>query len=826
MGHYIGQFNNVNNEVYTIDIDSKIANPNQVGDYTELTLGETPCVITTESDGIFSPIKSRSCSIELLVDSWLFDLYSPTAKGCIVKVNKGLKTVFYGYLTPNSYNQSYTYKDNISLEAIDAVSVLKEFKYTTVSSIPTYQRIIDIITRLLRNAGYGGMLYVPNSYTAYNGSSNSGTINQLYVSEGNFFDDDDEKTPWTQYEVLEELMKYLGWSLCPYGNDVYCVDYKVVKNSDYQSYSSYEIESGTRASASLTLSDVSVITKDSYAAGEPNLSIDDVYNKVEISDNLYEIEDIAPDIFEDDTHISITEEKGFGYNSGKWTTTNTKKHWLKKNEVTTETTGYEYQTICRIKPETNWKHHFYKMSSINGSTTPVEVINSNGQNYYDGDSGSEYTIGINKYCNTHGCLIQHYAYRENNGAILPTSLDWQNYLTFFVTNDTINTNGTVNWKIITQLELPVLEYTVPEEVMFKPSSGKSWITIKGDLWYQYNNAKYSDDKNTLKIVNTTSKWYTTAPVEKASDIEEEKYLGLAKKSDKSEWWYSTCESFGVSYPEFGKGFEMWKMKVQLGNKYWNGTQWTTTDSSFYIPYSNNPTSTDDEEYMPAFGWASIVPNTSYTDKVGEQAYCIPISATDSNAPTFGELKVTIYTPLLFPKVIYDLFIAGGALDSIGVVDWYDVPPVIYCKDFEIGYVYTDTNKWYSQHNSNETDSDDVVYTNIINDSYVKSFSDIELKINTQQADKPISRSYVTDSSNYIKNIKHRNSSYSQEQEKNLIDLYYEHYNSPKRIYECNLHKELVPYSKLTTTAIGGTYIVDTQEVDLKMNNNRVKLIEY
>lgn len=831
MGSYAGQFKNINEETYTIEIESQVATPEH--QVQELTFGETPCVISTSSDGIFSPIKSRSCTIEIMTDRWLYDLYSPTAKGVQVRVRKGMTTVFYGYLTPNSYDQSYTYVDNVSLEAVDAVSVLKLFDYTTVSTIPTYQKVVDIITRLLRNAGYDGMLYLPNSYTSLNGSSNSTAVHSLYVSEGNFFDDDDEHSAWKQYEVLEELMKYLGWSLCPYGDDVYCVDYRMVNNGGGTlSYSSYEISTGIRSSASVTLTSSLLINKDIYAPGEPSLSVDDVYNKIEISDNLYEIEEIAPDIFEEDNHISVTEEKGFGVNAGKWTQTTITTHWLRPDDVNTKITGYEYQTICRIKPESSWTHHFFRMSSFTSNGTPVEVINQDGENYYDGNIGSQYTTGINNYCNTHGCLVQHYAYRDNNGNILPTSLDWEDYLTFFISNDKINNNGTLTWDIVKKLEQPVLEYNVPEEVMFKPGSGKSWITIKGDLFYQYNDAKYGDkNTSTLNIVNTTDHWYTTAPVEKSSDIDEQRYINIVKFRNGGDtsygiFWDMLFRNAGITPPAFGTGFDMWKFKVKLGNKYWNGTNWTTTESTFYIPYGNNPSSTDEEEYMPAFAWASIVPNTTYTDKVGEQAYCIPIDSNDPNAPSFGSLNITVYTPLVFPKILFDLFDISSDVEYT-TCNWYDVPPVIYCKDFEIGYCYTDTNKWYSQQNSNDTNNDDVLYSNVINTDYVQNFDGLELKLNTQQTDRPISRSYVTTDSTYVRSMKHRNSNVAgKEQEKNLIDLYYEHYSEPKRIYECNIHQYLIPYTIVTTTAIGGTYIVDSQEFDLKMNNNRIKLIEY
>ena len=472
------------------------------------------------------------------------------------------------------------------------------------------------------------------------------------------------------------------------------------------------------------------------------------------------------------------------------------------------------------------------MRSINENSTPQEVLNQDGMNYYEEGTGSQYTVSkINKYCNTHGCLVQHYAYRENTGNILPTSLDWEDYLTFFVTNDVINDNGQANFEVLKKCELPVLEYTVPEEVMFKPSSGKSWITIKGSLFYQYN----ENTVNHISVVNTTQKSYTTAPVEKLDDIQETT-LGnyYVAKGENRDWHFlgnipidNIISDLGITPPPYGSGIEMWKLKVQLGNKYWNGTNWSSSESYFYLPFNNNPETDEDKEYMPAFKWASIVPNTDYTDKVGEQAYCIPIDAENNSHPSFGDLKITVYTPLLQPKLLLDI---ANALESRGVVsnymNWYDVPPVIYCKDFEIGYIYTDSNVWYSQHNSNSTNSDDIIYTNVINDAYVNDFDELQLKINTQQKDKPISRSYVTTSNTYVNNIKHANGLTYKEQEKNLIDMYYEHFNTPKRIYKCNIHGMALPYSVAYVASLGGKYIIDTQSFDVKQNNNAIQLIEY
>lgn len=828
MSIYKGKFKDIQGTEYAVTIDAHMISSS---DEEEITLGENPCTITSNSSGIFTPIKSRSCTIEILSKRWLFDLYSPTAKGVSVRVQKGLNTVFFGYLTPNSYDQSYTYIDNISLEAVDAVSILKNYDYQPTNDKPSYQSLISIINRLLRNAGYSGMLYVPNSLEGLNNTQDS-VINSLFLSEGNFFDDDDEHTPWKQYDVLEEILKYLGWSLVPYGDDIYLLDYRYIAKTNTPTYTSYEIATGILANSSVTLSNTLNIVKDTYAGGEPSLSMDEVYNKIEISDNLYEIEEIAPDIFEDSAHISITDEKNMGSNSGKWTSTEIKKHFLRPDEEIKKTIGYHYQTICRLKPETNWKHHFYSIRSINENSTPQEVFNQDGMNYYEEGTGSQYTVSkINKYCNTHGCLIQHYAYRENTGNILPTSVDWEDYLTFFVSNDTINDNGRPNYEVLKKCELPVLEYTVPEEVMFKPSSGKSWITIKGSLFYQYNDTV----TNNISIVNTEQKSYTTAPVEKLDDIKETIFSGVytVKRNNSDEHYLGSFQIdnifalVGVTPPAFGQGYEMWKLKVQLGDKYWNGSNWVSTESSFYLPFNNNPETEDDKEYMPGFKWASIVPNTDYTDKVGEQAYCIPVEANNNSHPSFGDLKITVYTPLLAPKFLYELsdeLVNRGTVPSY--VNWYDNPPVIYCKDFEIGYIYTDSNVWYSQHNSNSTNSDDIIYTNVINEDYVNDFDELQLKINTQQQDKPISRSYVTTSNTYVNNIKHANGLTYKEQEKNLIDMYYEHFNTPKRIYNCNIHGLALPYSVAYVASLGGKYIIDTQSFDVKQNNNTIQLIEY
>lgn len=870
MSVYKGTFSDYNNTQYRVEIDTHLV-PGSSSEDASITMSDNPCVIASTSDGIFSPIKSRSCTLEIVSNDYYLDMYTSESRKIPVKVEKYTSTeqgyewqiIFNGYLTPSVYNQTYDYLNVISLEAVEAVSTTKNYKYSPLqATYPRYEKMLDIVMYILNDAGYTGQLYVPTSYTKVNTTTTDHAAATLYVGEGNFYDDDDQHTPWTQYEVLEEILKFYGWSLMPHGNDVYLIDYRVIGKSQDVYFDIYNITTKTLSSSNVN-KNTSLRIGDHYngidlnilGAGQSTIEMDDVYNKIEISDNLYEIEEIAPDIFDDDTHISVTDEKGIGYNSGQWTRTTVKKHWLRPDESSTEVTGYEYQTICRIKPTTNWTHHFYDMSSLNDSSS-TEVINSNGQNYYEEGINSEYTTGaINHYCNTHGALIQHYAYRKNTGSILPTSLDWSDYLTFFVANDYLSpyssgdNKGVVPYSTLKKLEQPVLEYEIPEEVAFKPSSGTSWITIKGDLFYQYNDAKWGDkSQNTLNIVNTSSHYYTTAPVDKASEIDEQPYLKLYRKKDGNTtqyFWYSLKTAlytggyinpwFPSGYTpseSFGDGYQLWKFKVQVGNKYWNGSAWTTTESTFYIPYYNSLEDDSSEEYVPAFKWMNLRPNTDYTSKVGENCYAIPIRHNYTADPTKGKVKITVYTPLVYPKIAFELIDNLGSsssissqLNSVKNPKWTDLPICIYAKDFEIGYVYTDTQAWYSQHKANETTSNDIVYTAVINDANVSTFDGLQLKINTHNVDKPISRSYVTNSSKYISSLKHTNNT-EKTQEYNLVDMYYEHYSSPKKIYNVTIKDFVYPYTKLTTTTLAGYYVLDNYTWDLRTGYNTIKIIQY
>ena len=801
---YKGSFKDINDKEYDIEIMS-----GNVSRQVDIIFGSSPVIITGASEGIFSPIKSRSCSIEIVSTEYYMDLYDPKSRGTSVKVTdlSNNKIIFKGFLTPCEYNQTYSNLDTITLEAIDGISTSKDFKWVNDGN---YKSFFDILLPIIKRCGYRGFLYVPDVYTKINGSDiDSDLLKMLYASSANFVDDNEEKTPWSEYEVVGEICKFLGFSLVPDGEDVYLIDYRSIHNGSttYRRYNiqDYEYEDTVSIDEEYNISEI-------LAPGTPSISIDDIYNKIEISDNLYKIEDISPDIDEEKNHISITREKGFGVDEVQWWKYKT-SGWLWWKKTSAEITGYDYQTICRFKPGTGWKHRFYKKSDLS------ELDNENGMGYYDPNSSSIYNIGkVNTYCNTLGCLFQHYAHRKEEGINnLPASIDWMDILTFFITDD-----STPNFRanLCSKFELPVLEYTIDEMINWKPSTGKSWITLKGDLFYQYDGAKYGEkNRDTLNIVNKEKRFYTTVPVDKSIDIDEQKY--------------TNCFRTRSGQPDtFGLGFRCWKMKLQIGDKFWSETwdevnkkyvgEWVDYETTFYIRYNNSP-GVDDEEFISAFKWMSMVNNNDYKDKVGVDGYCIPIDSEKMNDPSFGRLKLTIYTPSLIPEDIIEMFqnLFGNSWMD---VNWTDLPPVIYCKDFEIGYVYTNSDVWYMS--SEDNDKNDKVYIGKINDNYVQDFDGLEFKLNTVLEDKPISRSYVSLSNGYLRTLKHKNSDSEKEEEYNIIDMYLDHYSDRKVIYDCNIHGLYSPSTRFEYDYLDGDFVIDRQSYDLKNDNNNIKIISF
>lgn len=811
---YEGRFRTLKDEMIQVVI---ITN-NDVSQEKEIFFAdESPVMISQSSDGIFSPIKSRSCTIKLVTKDELFDIYSGSSHGTSVAVNNltNSECLFYGYVTPCQYNQPCLYNNEIEIEAVDAISTLQDFKYSYLNGKESSVAIMDIIKKLMEIAGYSGKIYMQ-----YNG--NKLKVLQIptqfeYINDDIFFEDDGEASDC--YAVLEEICNFYGISCVPYGNDVFFVDYQVIAYVEDDNLLYTDLKSLVNSTFYITDS----ITKEDYAGDDQNLEMDEVYNKINIKADVAEVKDddlgVNPeDDAKSSTYYDTRIDAGERSDGKKWAIASRYFEYIQGTYANDNSDNWQTPINCNIIADSVG----YKLAGRFDKTYPSISLARMAFPYGNGAGTFNTIVG---QC----CLpTQQFGYESTKE--MPYSAKWNNMLSFFTQGYWLHKYykednvGALSEDLQHQWETfiyeqrlggykPVLIYNSPKYVNYSPaeSDKTSYLCFTGNLLYQrecnydkvhYNVWTINEDTNYCDGINTPLTEFGCSGTDNAYS---------RRKGD----------------ADYNKGWNMLKLKLSIGNKYWNGSQWTTTESTCFIPYHKDNVVTDDECLIWT-GWNKPVTNHNYTYKVNKDAFVIPINKENNLQ---GYLHLEVY----MPKIPWNnqLYRENNYLR----INYNNIPPVIFMKDFGLTLCSTDNSeKWYDVFEDDEED-DDIIYSNPIDSNNVTDMDDLELKINTYNSQKPIAKSYIIEPSivdgkvvedsfkyhtagfydNLIGNYKR--------QEMNLVDKYYNHYSEPKKIYNCVVHGYRAPYKCVQCTAISGKYIVDEQSYDLKADVNELKLVE-
>lgn len=153
---YTAQFYDINEKLYTLEIGS--------GEVQNITLSATPFIteLETSDSHLYKPCKYSSATIGMITDDYKFDLYSSTAQQNKVVLSSASGIVWVGYVTPNLYSQGYENElEEIEVEAIDALSTLQYYKYTTIGGKKNIVSFTQIINHLLSKC---------NAYSSFNGN--------------------------------------------------------------------------------------------------------------------------------------------------------------------------------------------------------------------------------------------------------------------------------------------------------------------------------------------------------------------------------------------------------------------------------------------------------------------------------------------------------------------------------------------------------------------------------------------------------------------------------------------------------------------------------
>lgn len=267
--HYKTEFRDLNNDLIRVEL-LKNASATTV---KELVAGGDPINLNNNSDDyLYTPMRLFGGTFTVVLDEYDFGLFASNDREIQIKIYRNDSLFYAGFLIPSVYSQNYLdgYNFELQLEFVSALSALQsvEFAKNNDTTITLLQLIKDAI--LYTNNTYNN-IYIPSTFSI--------KLNEISVSQDNFFDEEDK--PMTYYEILEEIAKIFGWYVTDLNNNIYFVDVDYLGNClQYNStLSSYSSANLTQTIQENTIPNADNNTK---------LSLLESYNKINVIASDYE----------------------------------------------------------------------------------------------------------------------------------------------------------------------------------------------------------------------------------------------------------------------------------------------------------------------------------------------------------------------------------------------------------------------------------------------------------------------------------------------------------------------------------------------------------
>lgn len=294
---YTVPFTNVDGEALTV----QILEDGGTGLPVELTGGTPPFVVdVNDEDFLYTPTRFSGATLKLVGSDYLQRLFSTQYQKFKVNLIKGSSVIWTGFITPELYSQDY---DNslfeLEIECISALSTLEYIDYKQEGSTIS---LLGLIRKCITESkGDFRAVYIPNTYTS--------SLDGITVSTANFIDEDGKAM--TLKECLEEVCKFLNWTVTEYDGCVYFIDVDYIKTGK----TAY---TNVLTNISVTLSSTINLQAIPSKGNSNSLSILGGYNKVVIIDSDYEADkdQLYPELeFANDTklHHKVKDYEGKKY---------------------------------------------------------------------------------------------------------------------------------------------------------------------------------------------------------------------------------------------------------------------------------------------------------------------------------------------------------------------------------------------------------------------------------------------------------------------------------------------------------------------------------
>lgn len=484
-----GTFKNINNE--TIEVE--IINSSIEGEQVEigengLYFSGDPIEIETNNDDTFEHIIKKTATINLVTDEYVGNLFfAENSRSVSVEINKGNECLFYGFVDPNTFSQPYTTPlDGFSINCIDCLSTLQYFNYnnTTIRDFDTKKKtastvsFYDIITTMFDNTIRKGNIYYDKSKGLTSGTTQN-VFENCGISEsilyGDKFDD-----IWTQEETLKQILQYLNLHIIQEGKDYFIFDWNTIRNRR-----TTWINLVTKANYSVSPQQITLLNT-MHSDNNTNISIADVYNQIQVKDDLKGYDTIIESPLEKDDLSSLYTGKQLYMTEYISEGSGDHAHDALVDMIHGEPTEYEDASMVdwyiQAMHNSNWNCY------INGNKTLLETIaETDGDKYIN-------QWKIAKYLKEHPCVpyifnlgsVEKKARNDDNSPVSKISMTPYLYIS-------VNGNETDNEQTHTPSDstlenlAPILEYVGSSSGgLFSPvdSDTTNYLVFSGKILLQ------------------------------------------------------------------------------------------------------------------------------------------------------------------------------------------------------------------------------------------------------------------------------------------------------------------------------------------------------
>lgn len=805
MSKYISEFTSINNVNYKVEIGT--ANGNSTYNFI---LGGNPFTTTMDSDGktMFAPIKSTGATIEMIVkDELPLDIYTNNNQGTkVILTNTTTNTVeWVGYVTPSSYSQDFNNEtETLQIDCVDGIASLKDVPYRTDNKdIDTF---LNILLKILKVCKCYNYIYITDNIRL-TASDTTDIMGKLRITEANFFDakdfenQPDDDVAMSCYDVLFELMQYMGYTILAHGEDVYILDYDAIIKGKNRFFK-YSISGSSMGTVNISNSYNIIPT--SFAETGTDFSLSEVFNQCIVEDDFTDIESLLEGIDSNKNVTNITA-----------TTDPTLKNWfrndsrVKESEVFTVknkegkdesffiTIMYDYDEYPKNK-----SHNMYFVLGKIYKHEMISTVHYNNSNVRQNEANYD-PMCFTQLWNGKGATYMGYFTKKIESktynewrANITSNWDAQSKETKLAQFGKLCNLSNIGSKKLTKYVVCLNQTT--NHIEHDKVRNYPFFTVKKDL-----PTIFGGEDGYIILKGTIIRHdMPNAPFPMNGDC----------------WVHNDTTKTSIYK---GEGY-IWS-QLKWGNYYWDCTgsyteqgDWKTTPSYFKIFYGDPTKDMSTSEFNDKD--LKFYNNSGALWGVDEDGYYIP-TPPDTNLT--GNIEWVIYCN----KDTNGKYARNNAKDKKNSYSGHR-PYVMMYKGLDITVGYSDDAL-----NEDAAKSDTVYTNNVSSYSKVAPMDDIKFKICTFDNKTPSYSTVdylVNGNSVYLDKTYNQATGMSLRQEEHFVVKNVAQYQYPRVILNLNLKNNLniKPYTLLTYNLFNNKYfIVDVMNIDYKFNKINMNIIE-